>query len=250
MLTNNQRIRRDFSRAASSYDAHASLQRGVVKSLAAILSPYLTEASRVLDAGCGTGYFATIAPQKHVIPLDSAFGMAKAAGGICADMCALPFAEAVFDGLISSLSLQWIAPSTPVFAEAFRVLKPGGVAAFSTLGPGTLEELRAAYHAAGLPAQVNGFAAPEPLETEMAAAGFHLLLAKHERRILHFPDAISLLHHLKGLGATYKAHGGGLRGKQYLSALQTALQPDTEKEIPASFHILYYLLHKPGEARP
>lgn len=248
-MTDPRAVRRDFSRAAAGYDDHARLQRDVLETLADLVAPYLTANSLVLDAGCGTGYFSRLAPRTRVIPLDSAFGMARiaASSAVCADICALPFADARFDLYVSSLSLQWIPPGSSAFAEAFRVLKPGGVAACSTLGPGTLEELRAAYLAAGLPARVNDFAAPEALETEIKAAGFSVLLFRHERNILRFPDALHLLRHLRGLGATYKAKGGGLRGRTYITALSAALRPDETAEIPATFQLLYYLLRKPGD---
>jgi len=242
-------IRHGFSRAAASYDTHAAVQRAVVETMVEILSPYLPPSSCVLDAGCGTGYFASIAPQDDIQQIDGAFGMARAAAGnghpaYCADMRALPFANACFDGYVSSLCLQWITPPDAVFRECHRVLKPGGFALFSTLGSRTLKELRHAFEAAGRPAHVNDFASPHTLEEAIDRSGLRLLLFKQEMRHLYFDTPRALLHHLKGLGATYKAAGGGLRGRHYLQPLEDRLQKEWGREIPASFEVFYCLMEK------
>jgi ubiquinone/menaquinone biosynthesis C-methylase UbiE len=51
-----------------------------------------------------------------------------------ADAYALPFGDASFDLVFSSLMLQWCDDLDAVFAEIARVLKPGGLLLFSTSG--------------------------------------------------------------------------------------------------------------------
>jgi malonyl-CoA O-methyltransferase len=48
-------VRRSFSRAASSYDEHAVLQREVGERLLQHLDPIRIAPRRVIDLGCGTG---------------------------------------------------------------------------------------------------------------------------------------------------------------------------------------------------
>jgi malonyl-CoA O-methyltransferase len=62
-----------------------------------------------------------------------------------ADFTVLPFATGVFDLLWSNLALQWNALPDRIFPEWQRTLKNGGLLMFSTLGPDTLRELRAAW---------------------------------------------------------------------------------------------------------
>lgn len=242
-------IRQGFSRAATTYDDHASLQRGVVETMAEMLSPYLLPMARVLDAGCGTGYFASVSEQSDIFQLDSAFGMTQAAAEnghrtLCADIRALPFSDASFDGYISSFCLQWVEPLAEALSECQRVLKPEGIAFFSTLGPRTLRELRHAFTKAGFAAHVHDFPPSHRLDEAMERSGLRLMLFKQEIRTLHFEHPRTLLRHLKGLGATYKASGGGLHGRHYLQRLEDTLRQEWSGEIPASFEIFYYLAEK------
>ena len=53
-----------------------------------------------------------------------------------ASATALPFADGTFDRVYSQNVVMNIADKARFYAEAFRVLKPGGTAAFSNLGAG------------------------------------------------------------------------------------------------------------------
>ncbi len=239
-------IRHSFSRAAATYDAHATLQYAVAEKTAKLLSPYLHAGMMLLDAGCGTGAMARYLPNESTImQLDSAFGMARSASAIhpacCADMRALPFADASFDVYVSSLSLQWIEELHLVFSECRRVLRPGGSALFSTLGPGTLRELREAFRVASLEEHVHRFASYRALDEALEASGLRLMLFKQELRTLSFESPLTLLRHLKGIGATYRAAGGGLHGRHYLRQLEESLRTQEQAEVPASFEVFYLL---------
>ena len=64
---------------------------------------------------------------------------------VCGDIEQLPLRAATFDFAWSNLALQWMNDPPRAFAELKRVLAPGGLLMFSTFGPDTLRELRAAY---------------------------------------------------------------------------------------------------------
>jgi malonyl-CoA O-methyltransferase len=101
---------------------------------------------RVIELGCGTG--RVLGPLRErgaiVTGVDFAPGMlAKAAAKhpdvelVLHDLSAppLPFAEASFDVVVSSLVLEHIADLASFFAEARRLCRPGGTMALSTMHP-------------------------------------------------------------------------------------------------------------------
>jgi malonyl-CoA O-methyltransferase len=101
----------------------------------------------VLDLGCGTGRHAVWLANvgAAVIGLDFSLGMmdkARAKPGaekvrfLVHDLHErLPFADGVFDRVVSGLVLEHLRRLEPFFAEARRVLKPGGRAVVSGMHP-------------------------------------------------------------------------------------------------------------------
>jgi SAM-dependent methyltransferase len=63
---------------------------------------------------------------------------------LAADASALPLPAQSIGLLWSNLMLHWLDDPLPAFREANRLLEVGGLLMFSTFGPDTLKELRAA----------------------------------------------------------------------------------------------------------
>jgi SAM-dependent methyltransferase len=107
----------------------------------------LVAGKRVLDAGCGPGVYCEwlVARGADVVGIDVSPRMvelaqqrlAKRATIVRADLAQpLDFLEDdSFDIVISALALDYIRDWSPVFREAFRVLRDGGVLVFSVAHP-------------------------------------------------------------------------------------------------------------------
>ena len=96
----------------------------------------------VLDLGCGTGRYGRMLRERGalvVAGVDLSFEMLRAGGDDCsgqADWLALPFPAACFDDVVSGLTIGHVPDLGCAMRELARVLRPGGVAVYSTVHPG------------------------------------------------------------------------------------------------------------------
>ncbi|MCG6507783.1 methyltransferase domain-containing protein, partial [Vibrio parahaemolyticus] len=156
-----------FGKAAQSYDRHAAFQRDVAQRLLAKLPDNLS-GWHILDLGCGTGYCSQALQQRgaRVTCADLSPAMLEQAKQRCgiegggyveADAEALPFSDATFDCVFSSLALQWCDDLSRPLKEIRRVLKVGASAYFSTLLDGSLLELQRSWMKIDAHQHVNHF---------------------------------------------------------------------------------------------
>ncbi|MGB0129922.1 MAG: malonyl-ACP O-methyltransferase BioC [Rhodocyclaceae bacterium] len=252
-------MRRAFERAAGSYDAAANLQRTVCARLGELLEEVPVSPRRILDAGSGTGFGATVLgprfPVAQIIELDIAHGMlqvsrAKRGGSqaVCGDIESLPLAGAAFDLVWSSLALQWSTAPARAFGEIHRVLRPGGWLHASTLGADTLWELRAAFDGVDPHSHVNRFDGVAHLEAEIGAAGLAIHRVVRRQVTLRYASVRTVLHDLKAIGA-HNVTGGrptGLMGKARWRQVEANYESRrSEGTLPATYEVIYVLAQRP-----
>jgi malonyl-CoA O-methyltransferase len=272
-------IKKDFSRAAATYDAKATLQRRVGEELLVyhLAKARLPEApERLLDIGCGTGALLGPLPGTYpqaaiVVGCDISPAMARAAkitaptkrvAVAAADCEHLPFKDASFDIAVSNLALQWSTDLTGTLKEILRVLRPGGVVAFSTLASNTFNELREAVFIAEKSAGGIGppplprmmeFKTAEAIERAATNAGFKdvSVLTDEIRKV--YPSLLEMLRTLKALGAGSKSAGGNKslgRGallkevSRIYEELHTACDTRAGKGIAATYDVAYVTCRK------
>ena len=247
-------VRRAFDRAAASYDSAANLQRRVCQLLLDVQSEPAPK--RILDAGCGTGYglglLAGRWPDANIAAADFAPAMVATARsgsvpGICADIEALPFADAVFDLYWSSLSFQWCDADRAV-AEAARVLTPGGRLAVSSLAPGTLAELDAAFADSDQHRHVLIFQSPSTITDACKKASLENVQLKRHTLCLYHPTLASLLRELKALGANQVVAGRrpGLMGRKAWQAIEQRYEAlRAAAGLPVTFEVIVCTAVKP-----
>jgi len=161
---------------------------------------------------------------------------------VCGDIEQLPLRSAAVGMVWSNLALQWVNDPPRAFAEFRRVLAPGGLLMFSTFGPDTLKELRAAYAGADRYTHVNRFVDMHDLGDMLVHAGFAAPVMDMEYMTLTYPEVRALMHDLKAIGA-HNVTAGRRRG---MTARATLAQVERNYEVsrrdgrlPATFEVVY-----------
>jgi malonyl-CoA O-methyltransferase len=247
---------RAFDRAGRSYDAAAWLQRYAAAELLERLQFFGLQPQCLLDLGAGTCHAAALLARRYpgarVLAADLSPGMLRAArrhwwrrqlyARVCADARALPLADHSVDLVYSNLMLQWCDRPEQTFGELARVLRPGGLLVFSSLGPQALSELRAAWGAADTAPHVTEFPDMAQLGAALGQAGFLEPVLDVESRRHHYADVSALARELRSLGAhnAASARARGLTGRGRWRAMTTAYEQwRTPQGLPATFELLF-----------
>ncbi len=201
------------------------------------LEQALPQGGRVLDAGCGRGFYfplyaalglTAVGIETDPVPVAAARATAARTGAevVAAQAQALPFDNGSFDAVVLSEVLEHLPDAAPALAEAARVLRPGGLVlitvpnadyplAWDPLNWG-LEALRLRPvrrgMLAGIWANHERLYTPDLLAAQVAAAGFRA------GPVLHMTRAcLPFVHNLVyGLGRALLE--GGLLPKSWLGA--------------------------------
>ncbi len=261
-------LRRSFNRAANGYDAAAVLQREVCSRMLERLDYMKHKPTRVLDAGSGTGWGTRQLAQRyasaHVVALDIAQNMLHAARDksswwrklfdsgkqsyLCADVEALPLAANSMELVWSNLTVQWCNDLPATFVELQRVLKVEGLLMFSTFGPDTLKELRAAFSGADDYNHTNRFADMHDIGDMLVAAGFAEPVMDMEAITLTYNDVKAVMQDLRSIGA-HNVTAGRAQGMMGKRAWNTVLENyeglRRDGKLPATFEVVYGHAWKP-----
>lgn len=245
-------MREDFVRAAASYDEVAVLAREVSLRMTARLDFVKLSPARVADIGCATGdgirALQARYPQALPLAIDYAPAMLaevmrhvpwmdrlrrRAPRCIAGDVRALPLKGGSLGLAWSNLMLHWLDDPLPAFGELQRVLEVGGLLMFSTLGPDTLKELRAAGATT-----LRRFHDMHDLGDMLVAAGFADPVMDMERIELAYASPRGLLRDQRLLGVRDGLLGpmGFREGRCVFRAWQAAFR---DGRLPATFEIVY-----------
>ena len=241
------RIQRLFERARV-VGADDFLQREVGRRLIERLATVRVEVRQVLDLGSGDGGDIAALRKRFadasICELDVAGSrVAQAASqgrgrgigpwlrrstgpyAVQADFAVLPFAAQRFDMLWSNLALHWSSEPHRVLPEWSRVMRTGGLVAFSAFGPDTLAEVRDAFRAVDDDAHTLAFTDMHDYGDMLVAAGFTTPVVDVERLTLTYSTAESFWTDVRSLGGhPVTRRFIGLRGRDFGSRLDAALE--------------------------
>ncbi|AMS33194.1 hypothetical protein AEM42_13905 [Betaproteobacteria bacterium UKL13-2] len=268
-LTRN--VRRSFNSAAATYDEHAFLQREIADRLFERLDYIKLTPQRILELGCGTGYatrkIAERFPNAQLVAVDLAESMCRAAAAqqprlglmsrllqksprihfVCTNGESLPIADESVDLILSNLTLQWCDVEV-VAREAIRVLSPNGLLMFTTFGPDTLKELKAAFRQVDDAPHVNTFTDMHDLGDILLHTSFADPVMDQETITITYGELKTLLRELKGIGAhnVLPNRSAGLMGRARWQELVIAYEAFRQNgKLPATYEVVYGHAWKP-----
>jgi len=128
-------IDQPFDAYAAEYDAWFLQNRNVLESEVLLLMHFLERPGRALRVGCGSGLFEHLLRTEHGIDIGYGIEPAVAMADIAAKRGMtvkigtaerLEFPDAEFDTVVMNGTPSYIDDLPQAFAEAYRVLRPGG----------------------------------------------------------------------------------------------------------------------------
>jgi malonyl-CoA O-methyltransferase len=237
--------RRRFERAAKTYPRFSRLEGEVAARMLERLDYMRLAPQRILDAGSGPPRreLQRRYPQALAVALDFSLAMLAQRSfwnrfsaqplRLCGDLQRIPLAEGSVDLVWSNMALHWLDDPLPAFREFRRVLAPNGLVMFSTLGPDSLKELRAAAGAN----RVHAFIDMHDLGDMLLAAGLAGPVMDMELLTFEYAHADRLLEDLRASGQTSARtdRPRGLAGRAFNARLRRTLG----EQPRATFEVVY-----------
>ena len=162
---------------------------------------------------------------------------------VCADLDQLPLAAQSIDLVFANAALQWSVDPPQAFAGITRVLRPGGLLLFSSFGPDTLKELRAAWSAVDGRQHVHDFVDLHDYGDMLMHAGLADPVLDVERMTLTYTDVMQLMHEIKVIGAgnASVSRARGLLGRRRLAEACAAYERfrDPDGRLPVSYEVVH-----------
>lgn len=212
MELEKRHIQGNFSRASSSYDNVAFVQKECAAKLVNLLKSCFPEfhPQSILDLGTGTGYIPEILfssfPQSKFTLNDISSSMLaktkeklavyKEIALILGDMETLDFG--LHDLIVSNLALQWVYNLKKMIKKSYD---SSNVFVFSCLLDGTFNEWSRIFTKSLLPTPTHQYPSKQELESYLLHLKPKRYFSDSQEFTLCFPSASEFIRYLKNLGA-------------------------------------------------
>jgi malonyl-CoA O-methyltransferase len=254
-MTPIDEISKAFNRHAAEYELAAIVQQEIGMRLLERLQYLKMKPERILDLGCGPGFFsrelALMYPKAQIVGLDLAQLMLLEARKkhswrrkwslVAADMKQMPFATGSFDLIFANQVIHWGTPLPQVFRELNRVMKINGCLMFTTLGPDTLKELKNAWACVNHHAHVNAFLDMHDVGDCLMAEHFLEPVMDMEWLVVHYETLSKLLKSIKSQGVKNINSGRneGLTGKNSWKQFEQNYPQTPNGKYPLTYEVVY-----------
>lgn len=227
-------IRRKFSRAATTYDEHATVQKEAAEQLADRLPA--SDQGSILELGCGTGNYTRLLadrfPESRLTALDFAAAMlavarAKVRGERVSFHCQdaevfLKNTLESYDLITSNATMQWFDDLPSTASLIAEHLNPGGTFLATIFGPEGLQELHdglAAVNPGGVTLPIDSF--PDQARLQAIFSSHFSRVEIEEWRLLRcYPGLTDLLRHIRRTGTGGPRQGAALLDRPRFAALE------------------------------
>jgi len=252
-------VAQHFSRVASFYEQHASIQQHVAETLSTYF-PEKDSVSKILEVGCGTGFLTRILLSEFthatIKAVDFSSAMLELAKESVCGNGRVSWSRAdvregaekdCYDLVVSSSALHWMEPIGETLASLYKVLHPNAFLVMSVMLEGTLGELRSVREEV-VPEKKPHSQLPssETLRTLVSEAGFTIEQSMISYYQETYPSGHALLQTIRQLGFT-----GGEVSRADAPLTRTELQKVVSQyeanyalpngRVPATFRVGYYV---------
>ena len=266
-LFNRPHLHRRFDRAAATFDSADFVHRATFSGITERLAPITIQPKIIVDLGAATGSgsreLAKIYRGARVISMDASLPMLREGRGkrswlgrvaaVQGNAMRLPLRDGSTDLVVANLLLPWIDDLPSCCSEISRVLRKDGLFAFATLGPDSLEEIRAAWEMQDSAAHVLNFPDMHDIGDLLVRSGLRDPVLDVDRLAVTYPDAASLYRDLTRAGARNSLSGRrkSLTGKHRFAQMEsTLLQNAGNDPLTLGLELVYAHAWSAGPAMP
>ncbi len=244
-----ERVQKYFDNAHSSYDQYAQIQRKIAKKL--ISKVDISPNDKILDLGSGTGYIADIMPNiESIYQADISFKMCQYAQNksknhntiINCDIGLLPILDSYFDIITASLVMHWQPDLKQTLAEAYRVLKPGGIICISVPIDNNFTELEHVINKCGYTNSIRKCNLKNVIDT-VTSLSLRITTNEEEVIVKYYHDFYQFLKSMNRTGSNITSKKVGLK---QIKTIESCYNKHfrTEHGCKTTWHIGYIIAQK------